>query len=190
MGSLHAEPLRYDLETLRSLIIQLAPDLLCADITREAWENGDLSTASLEVREALVPAITLTDTVLVPVGPTDQQFADYQAPPGWRQQMATLFDRLLDWGQRKADGPEAIHGLSFQLFCHTVCGLEEMTWTPADQAAYKARTAALKANIIEAVQRDPGRRVLVVVQCQWHHDLEPQLKQAGDWLELVDYREL
>jgi len=190
VGSLHAEPLRYDLERLRSIIIKLAPDLLCADITREAWEGGDLSTASLEIREALAPAIALTDTVLVPIGPTDQQYTDYQASPGWRQRLATLFDRLLDWGQRKADEPEAINGMSFQLFCHTVCELEELTWTQADQVAYKARTAGLAANIIEAAQHDPGGRVLVVVQCQWHHSLEPLLKRAGDWLEIVDYRNL
>jgi hypothetical protein len=32
--------------------------------------------------------------------------------------------------------------------------------------------------------------VLVVVQCQWHHSLEPLLKAKTDLLEIVDYQEL
>ena len=191
MGALHSEPLQYDLDSLRTLVVHLAPDLLCADITRQAWESGQLSNAPLELRQALLPAIAQTDTVLVPVAPTEQQFDDYKAPPGFRTWLAQRFDRLLRWGQRKANRPEAIHGMAFETFCHTVCALEEMTWRAADRAAYQARTAALAENILAAIRRDPGGRVLVVVRCQWHHTLEPLLKkQAGNWLQIVDYREL
>lgn len=190
ISSLHVEPLHYDLECLSSLVLNLAPDLLCADITREAWERGDLSGVPLEVREALAPAIALTDTVLVPVAPTSQQFNDFYAPSGLRAWISHRFDRLLRWGQRVANGPEAIHGLVFKAFCHTVCALEEMTWKRADRQAYERRMQALAENILEAVQRDPGGRVLVVVQCQCLHKLEPLLKKAEDWLKIVDYREL
>lgn len=191
MGSLHNEPLRYDLQTLRSLVLNLAPDLLCADITREAWESGDLSGAHLEIAEALIPASHLTDTVLVPVAPSSQQFSDFRSPSGPRNWLARRFDALLRWGQRVADSPEAIHGTVFETFCHTVCALQEMTWSKTDRQVYEQRTQALAANILAAIRRDPGGRVLVVVQCQWHHTLEPLLKQgAGEWLEIVDYRKL
>ncbi len=191
LGSLHADPLHYDLQTLRSLVIHLAPDLLCADITRDTWESGDLSQAPLEVRAALIPAINLTDTVLIPVAPTPQQFRDFRAPSGLRNWLARRFDALLRWGQRKADRPEAIHGMAFETFCHTVCVLEEMTWSKADRQAYELRAQALVRNILSAIQRDPGGRVLVVVQCQWHHTIEPLLrKQAEDWIKIVDYRDM
>ncbi len=190
MGALHTEPLRYDLESLRTIILKLAPDLVCADITRKDWEDRDLSRAPLEVREALVPVIQQTDSVLVPVAPTPDQFSDYQAPPGWRQNLSRLFDGWLQWGQRKANGPEEIHGLAFEIFCYTVCALTEITWSDADRAAYRARNEALADNIIQAIRRDPGRRVLVVIQCQWHHTLEMMLKKKADWLEIVDYQDL
>jgi len=190
MGSLHNESLRYDLHALHTLVVQLAPDLLCADITRDAWESGNLSGAPLEVREALAPASALTDIVLVPVAPTPQQFSDFRAPSGLRDWLAHRFDALLRWGQRRADSPEAVHGMAFETFCHTVCALEEMTWSRADRQAYQRRTQALADNILSAVQRDPSGRVLVVVQCQWHHTLEPLLGAKADWLEIVDYREL
>lgn len=153
--------------------------------------NGDLSQASLEFREALAPAIELTDTVLVPVAPTPQQFTDYQAPSGIRNWLAHRFDSLLRWGQQRANGPEAVHGMAFETFCHTVCAMEEMTWKRTDRWAYQDRTRALAENILSAIQRDPSGRVLVVVQCQWHHALEPLLKkEPGNWVELVDYQEL
>ncbi len=191
LGPLHSEPLRYDLEVLRALVMQLAPDLLCADLTREAWEHGDLEAAPLEIRQALLPAIELTDTVLVPVAPDGRQFGDYRAPFGLRSALARRLDGLLRWGQRAADSPEGIHGMAFDAFCHTVCALEEMTWQKDARRAYQQRTRNLTDNILAAIRRDPGGRVLVVVQCQWHHRLEPLLKkQAGDWLQIVDYREL
>lgn len=190
MGSLHAEPLGYDLDSLREIILQAAPDLLCADITREDWENNALSNTALEVREALAPVIKMSDTVLVPVAPTPEQFSDYKAPPGWRHVLSGWFGRLLQWGQRVANRPEAIHGVAFEVFCHTVCALTEMTWMKADLSAYQTRTRALAENILQAIQRDPGTRVLVVIQCQWNHTLEPILKREADWLQVVDYRDL
>ena len=190
MGSLHNEPLQYDLASLRNLVIQLAPDLLCADLTMTAWESGDLSGVPLEVREALAPAIALTDTVLVPVAPTLQQFEDYKAPNGIRTLLSGSFDRLLQWGQRRANTAESIHGLKFQIFCHSICALEKMTWQEQERKDYQYRTQALAENIIEAVKRDPGGRVLVVVQCQWFHSLEPALEAEADWLKIVDYPDL
>jgi hypothetical protein len=190
LGALHAEPLRYDLNSLRAIIRDLAPDLVCVDITREDWENGDLTKTSLEVRGTLVPVIQQTDSVLVPVAPNPEQFSDYQATSGWRQGFSRRFDVWLKWGQRKANSPEAIHGLAFEAFCHTVCALTEMTWSRADRDAHRKRNEALADNIIQAIRRDPGRRVLVVIQCQWQHTLEPALKKRGKRLDIVDYREL
>lgn len=190
MGALHTEPLRYDLESLRRIVLNLSPDLVCADITRAEWENGNLSRALLEVREALVPAIKRTDSVLVPIAPSPEQFSDYKTPSGWRRSLSKTFDGWLQWGQRKANGPEAIHGLAFEAFCHTVCALTEMTWSESDKAAHRKRNEALADNIIQAVRRDPGRRVLVVIQCQWYHTLEPALKRKIDKLEIVAYQDL
>ena len=89
-----------------------------------------------------------------------------------------------------ANSPEAIHGLAFEAFCHTVCALTEMTWSSENRAAHRKRNDALADNIIQTIRRDPGRRVLVVVQCQWQHTLEPLLKERADRLDIVDYQEL
>lgn len=190
LSDLHRQPIAYDLACLRALVADLAPDLLCAEITREAWEGGDLSTAAVEVREALAPVVASTDIVLIPVAPTPQQFADFTPAAGWRRDLVQTFDHLLQWGQRKADRPEEINGTMFSAFCHTLCALTEMLWTAEDRAAWEAQNEALAENIVQAARRDAGRRVLAAVRCQRLHWLMPLLHAHGALFEIVDYREL
>lgn len=190
MSELHREPVAYDLARLAAIVAELAPDLLCAEITRTMWEGGDLSDAAIEVREALVPVVAATDVVLVPVAPSPERFADFAPESGWRAEMVHTFDRLLQWGQRQADTPDALNGPLFGAFCHTVCSLTEWSWSAEERAAWNDQNEAIAANIIEAVRRDPGRRVLVAVQCQRIHKLEPLLAEHSDEVELVSYRSL
>jgi hypothetical protein len=190
LSDLHRQPIAYDLNCLRALVADLAPDLLCAEITREAWEGGNLSTAALEVREALAPVVAATDIVLVPVLPTLKQYADFTPATGWHRDLVRTFDRLLQWGQREADRPEAVNGVLFGAFCHTLCALTERMWTAEDRAAWAAQNRALAENIVQAVRQDMGRRVLVAVQCQRLHRLAPLLRAHADVFEVVDYQAL
>jgi len=189
LSDLHRQPIAYDLNCLRHLVADLAPDLLCAEITREAWEGGDLSTAAVEVREALAPVVAATDIVLVPVLPTSKQYADFTPATGWHRDLVRTFDWLLQWGQREADSPEAVNGALFGAFCHTLCALTELMWTAEDRAAWEAQNRALAENIVQTVRRDIGRRVLVAVQCQRKHWLDARLRRQAD-VELVHYWEL
>jgi hypothetical protein len=190
ISDLHREPLAYALACLRSIVTDLAPDLLCAEITREAWENGDLSLVSVEVREALAPVEAATDIVIVPVASTPKQYTDFAPSEQWRRNLVRAFGRLLQWGQRQANQPEAINGLMFGAFCHTVCWLTETMWTAEDRAAWEAQNKEMAENILQAVQRDPGRRVLVAVQCQRLHRLLPLLLTHAEVFEIVNYQVL
>src|SRR3990172_2173158 len=95
MADLHNKPVSYDFRNLQKIVTDLAPDLLCAEITKEAWEGGNLTLASLELLGALAPAVAMTDIVLVPVVPSTEQFADFAPLGGWRQRIIRTFDRLL-----------------------------------------------------------------------------------------------
>ena len=190
LADLHRQPLTYNLSCLRNLVANLEPDLLCAEVTPGAWEGGDLTAAAIDVREALTPVVASTDIVLVPVIPTPEQFGDFIPSSGWRRSLAQALDRLLLWGQRKADRPEVINGPWFGIFCHTLCWLIERTWTAKDRQAWIAQNRIIAENILQAVQRDPGRRVLVAVQCQRLHWLVRTLKAHPEDLEIVRYQEL
>jgi hypothetical protein len=190
LSNLHVEPVSYDLASLQTIITKLDPDLLCADITRPMCEGGDLSQAAIEVREALAPVVAATDVVLIPIAPDGSRFADFAPEKGWRRSLVRSFDRMLQWGQRQADTPEAVNGPFFELFCHPLCLMTEWSWTAGQRRAWQAQNKIIADNILQAVRQDSGRRVLVAVQCQRIHQLEPLLKQYANELDIVDYWEL
>ncbi len=190
MSDLHRQPITYDMECLRKVIADAAPDLLCAEITREAWEHEDFSLASLEVRDALAPVIASTDIVLIPVAPSPKQYTDFRPDSGWRRRLVRTFNRLLRWGQLQADDVKAINGPWFGAFCHTVCWMNETLWTPDDRAAWERQNQELAENIVRAIHRDSGRRVLVAVQCQRLHRLIPLLRAHADLFTMVTYQDL
>jgi hypothetical protein len=190
LGDLHRQPIAYDLACLQDLVARLAPDLICAEVTQTAWENGELSTAAFEVREALSPVVAVTDIVLIPVAVGTLQFDSLGLVPGWRTRAIRSLQRLLRWGQRTAGRAEAVNGLRFAAFCHTVCWTIAGLWTADERAAWEAQTQALVANVLATLRRDPGRRVLVVVQCQRLHRLLPLLKAHKGEFDLVPYQAL
>jgi hypothetical protein len=190
MSDLHNKPIPYNLACLQKLVAGRNPDLLSAEITTEAWENSDLTSVELEVREALVPVEVSTDIVLIPIAPSLRYYAEFAPVSGWRQRVAHLGIKMLRWGQQKAGVPEAIHGRLLGAFCHTVCALNEAVWTPEERAAWDHQNWEMVEAILQAVRRDPGCRVLVVAQCQRFHRLKKLLKNHLEELELVQYEEL
>ena len=190
ISDLHRQLLPYDLACLRQIVTEQAPDLLCAEITTADWEQGNLAAAELEVCEALAPVAAFTDIVLVPVAPSEKQYPEFASPTGWRQRATPYGIRAIRWGQQQAATPEAVNGLVFGAFCHTICTLTEATWTGAERAAWEDQNQAMAQNILQVVRHDPGRRVLVVVQCQRMHRLVPLLKGHAAELEVVPYQQL
>ena len=190
MSDLHREPISYDLDCLQKIVADVSPDLLCAEITKEDWEQEDLSRAALEVREALAPVIASMDVVLIPVAPTSARYADFTPDSGWRRSLVQTFDQLLRWGQIQADDARKINGSSFGAFCHTVCWMTESLWNVKDRHAWQKQNEELVENIIAAVKRDGGRRVLVAVQCQRLHRLIPLLNAHSELFKFVAYQKL
>lgn len=190
MSDLHQQASRYDLASLQKIVADVSPDLLCAEITAEAWESEDFSRASLELREALAPIIACTDIVLIPVAPTPDHYSDFTPNSPWRGSLVRTFDRLLRWGQLQADDAMSINGPWFGAFCHSVCLLTEMFWSAEDRARWGKQNGELAENIVRAVRRDRGRRVLVAVHCQRLHRLLSLLHAHEDLFTIVDFQDL
>lgn len=190
MSDLHRRPISYDLNSLQQIVADVSPDLLCAEITREDWEQEDFSSTALEVREALAPVIASTDIVLIPVAPSPAQYQDSTPDSGWRRRLVRTFDRLLRWGQIQADDAQTVNGPLFGAFCHTVCLMTESLWNAKDRATWERQNQDLAENIVRAVQRDRGRRILVTVQCQRLHRLIPLLHAHDDLFKIVGYQNL
>jgi hypothetical protein len=144
------------------------------------------------VREGLVPAANRVDTVVVPLGgPSPLELA----PPeggGVARLRANLMQgagRLLAELQRVSDGPEGVNSPLFGHVCGFICTMEAAVAGDAGRRAWQATNERILERILWAVRRDPGRRVLVAMQCRRVHWLGPRLKRVPN-IELVDYRDL
>jgi hypothetical protein len=188
IGHLHAEPLKYDLQRLREVVEEIEPDLLGVETDPVAWATGDLRSSPLEVREALVPATRRIDTVVVPLG--GGVWCGYAAPEdglavGFRSALIHALDRLLMALQRGAAGPEDIAANHFKHVCELVCAMEAAASTAESRLSWEHGNAKILGNVITTVRRDPGRRLLVAVQCRRLHWLELQLRPMRDEIRLV-----
>ena len=192
LAELHREPIRYNLACLTHLVEELNPDLLCAELPRAAWERGDTGDAPIEYREALIPLAARTNIVIVPIqgaAGCERGTAHGGDMGRLRRAITQRLDDLLRWFQRRADEPRAIHSGAFGHICHTICLLETWVGGAAARQAWGAANRALLENVLAAVRRDPGVRVLVTVDCRRWHQLVERLRHV-DEVELVAYWEL
>jgi hypothetical protein len=189
LSDMHTQPIQYDLAALTAIVDQVAPDLLCVELPQYDWESGNVAQSPVEVGRSLLPLAELSDVVVVPVAPDARQFDDFAPITGWRGELARRLSGALRKAQRAANNAEAIHAILFQSVCHTICLLNEISWDAKARQAWDEQNQGTLDNILQAARRDPGRRMLVAVQCQRVHWLGPRLKRVPD-IELVDYREL
>ena len=192
LADLHTEPIHYDLRCLEHLVEKTEPDLLCADIRHDHWESGDLSQASVEYRDALVPLAERTNIVIVPVSGTTQ--CDLIAPHGGvliavRAAAIHVMNVMLRTMQRIANTPEAINSGLFGHVCNTMCAITAWLCGPPTRRMWDETNRQLVINVLLEMERDPGTRILVTVDCRRRHRLQRELRQVSE-IELVDYRKL
>jgi hypothetical protein len=190
VGELHTRPLKYDLKTLQKTVLEVAPDLLCVEVTKEAWEKNDLSDAFIEVKKALWPLSMVSDIVIVPIASSKMQYSDFWPETRLAGRLSRSLNQMLWWGIRLADSIEAINGYIFGSFCHTICEINNKTWTAENRHLWEKQNEEIAENIIDAVYRDSGRRVLVVVQCHRIHSLLSLVKKNLKDATITSYKKL
>jgi hypothetical protein len=175
LAEFHREPIPYDLASLVDLVTELRPDLLCLDLTPEQWSRQEFSGLPPEYREALLPLAFQTDIVVVPIGGETTP-----VEPRAHGRRAKLLERLrqaLAFVQRTAPGPEAAnYGIRHELANVLYRMIARL---PGKEAFRKrdAHVAHLTCQVLKVARRDPGTRVLVVVNVQFCHHIRPKLRK-------------
>lgn len=189
LGDLHCESIRYNLASLTRLVEILNPDVLCAQLRRDHWERGQWNQVPVEYREALIPLAGRTDIVIVPI--QNGEGGELAAPQqgsllGPRRVIVRGLDGFLRTLQRLVDGPRGVNSSLFGRICTLICALEAWICGAATRQAWEAGNRELLDNILRVVQRDPGIRVLVTVDCRRRQRLAEWLRRRGE-VELVDF---
>ena len=187
LAEFHREPIPYDLAALVKLVADLGPDLLCLDMTPDQWQQRDFSDLPPEYREALLPLAYQTDIVVAPIAcenPLEEPTAS-----GWQGRMIGVFRRWLAAIQRTAPGPAAVNqgwrhevaNLLYHLIATLAGGQTFQEW--------QTHRNYLIQQVLALVERDPGRRVLVVVNVRHCHHIRPALRKHPE-IQVVAYSEL
>lgn len=192
LADLHHEPIQYDLNLLRRLVKMIQPDLLCAEIHPDDWQTGDLSKAAPEYEGTLVPLSRRTGIVIVPVGGSNDR--GHIVPRGGsllgvRGFIVRRLNGLQRFLQRFAKGPDDVNSGIFDTVCDGMCAVNIRVSGAETRHVWDDANQAIVNNVLQAVRRDPGRRVLVTVHCRRRRWLMSKLMAVPE-IELVDYREL
>ena len=183
----HPEPLPYNLKALVKLVTRLQPDLLCLDITPDQWQRRDFADLPSEYREGLLPLAQQTDIVVVPIG--EAQPLEEPTATGWRGRIIALLRRGLIWLQHTSPDPAAIN----QGWRHHVANelYDTIAWLGGQDVRHlwHAHTAYLTQRILDTARRDPGCRLLVVVNVRYCHHIRPALKKYPE-IDTVSYLQL
>jgi hypothetical protein len=154
LGAWHLRASSYGLQELEILVRAAAPDLLCAEINRADWEAGRVAALPIEYRRCLMPLCQELGIVMVPVGTA------WRAPPS-----PLRLALALGAGTRWVNSAEAdrLH----RVWAHL--------W-PASRSANRE----LVEHILQAIRRDPGRRILVTVRIERRYAVVEGLCQADE----------
>jgi hypothetical protein len=187
LAEFHQEPIPYDMPALLKLVTTINPDLLCLDMTPQEWQAQEFGELPPEYREVLIPLAHQTDIVVAPIGggkplPKPDAYGWRGTAIGWlRSRLATL--------QRRAPGPDAINqGWRHHLANYIYSAIRQLAGQDREKAT-RDHTDHLTQAVLEVAQRDPGARLLVVVNVQHCHIIRERLRGYAD-VEVVDYTEL
>lgn len=187
LAEFHKEPIPYDLNALVRLVSRLHPDLLCLDMTPKQWLQRDFGGLPPEYREALLPLAYQTDIVVAPIAGENPP-AELTAT-GWRGWAIATLRRWLATLQRTAPGPDAINqGIQH----HVADFLYSMSdWLAGLSARRRSRnhTNHLTQAVLELARRDPGARILVVVNVRHCHIIRKALRKYPE-IQVVKYSDL
>lgn len=186
LAEFHQEGISYDLSELVELVRQINPDLLCLDITMQQWQAQTFDQLPGEYAGALLPLAYQTDIVVAPIA-ADPPIVE-TAVTGWRASLIRLLRRGLAWIQDTAPDPASLNqgwrhdfGNKLYDYARRLAGTEV-------QHAYHDHIQQLAQAVIETAERNPGNRILVVVNIQYCHHIRPLLQQTG--LQVTSYNQL
>lgn len=192
LADLQREPTQYDLRLLRRLVKNIRPDLLCAEFHRDDWRSGELSALWPEYRETLLPLARRTDIIIVPVGGStidEIQLCGDDSLLVLRQLVVRLITGFQHLCMRLARHPDDVNSGILGTSCEWMCAAALWVSGPQARQAWDEANQTILNNIVAAIRRDLGRRVLVTIDCRRRRWLIDHMRELPE-IELCTYHAL
>jgi len=186
LAEFHHDPIPYDLAALVRLVRDLRPDLLCLDMTSDQWRRREFGDLPPEYRDALLPLAQQTDIVVVPIA-GDRPPVEPTAR-GWRGRLIAQLRRVLAFVQRTAPGPTALNDGPRHHVADLLYSMIAWLGGPDTVRAWRTHTDHLVQQVLDVARRDPGRRILVVVNLRHCHHIRPALRRLTEIREVSHSR--
>jgi hypothetical protein len=187
LAEFHNEAIPYDLAALLELVANIDPDLLCLDITPEQWREQDFGKLPSEYRDALVPLATQTDIVVAPIGGKARM--PNKVISGWRYVVINWLRGRIGALQRTSSGPDGLNQGWRHVMANYLYDVIQLLSIGGLRYKGKYNANQLTWKILGVVRRDPGTRVLVVVNVRYCHIIRERLRKQKD-IEIAAYFEL
>ena len=186
LAEFHHDPIPYDLAALVRLVRDMRPDLLCLDMTSDQWRRREFGDLPPEYRDALLPLAQQTDIVVVPIA-GDRPPVEPTAR-GWRGRLIAQLRRVLAFVQRTAPGPTALNDGPRHHVADLLYSMIAWLGGPDTVRAWRTHTDHLVQQVLDVARRDPGRRLLVVVNLRHCHHIRPALRRFTEIREVSHSR--
>lgn len=200
LGTVHSRHERldaYGFEDLRSIVEDIAPDVLLLELTPEELATRTPSVGKQEYPRVLFPLMDAGDYVVEVWEPGGALFEDITgAAARGRERLARerpdaaaaldAYDRALRTLMETAvwAGPADLHaGISDAL--HAAHARVRGALAPEERAAQARWNAYMLERIAETARAHPGARILVMVGATHHHAIAPAVR-ALDGVEAID----
>ena len=187
LAEFHHAAIPFDMPRLLELVVHINPDLLCLDITPQQWRERNFDQLPPEYREALLPLARQTDIVVAPIG--CQGGWPVEALAGWRLKATHRLRIWISAIQNRSPSPEALNqGWRHDLANTLYYAIWRVTSSERKREV-RAHAERLTEQLLAVSRRDPGTRVLAVVNVQYCHLIRERL-QTYDEVEVTDFSEL
>ncbi|NCF69841.1 MAG: hypothetical protein GWP61_28170 [Chloroflexi bacterium] len=178
VAEFHEGAISFDMSNLLELVASINPDLLCLDITPQQWREREFDVLPPDYRDALLPLARQTDIVVAPIGGEIDWPAEVVA--GWRIMVTCRLRSWISAIQRRAPSPEALNrGWRHELVNTLYYATRRLTNSDRRGGA-RAHADYLTEQVLAVSQRDPGARLLVVVNVQYCHLIRERLRKHGE----------
>ena len=184
----HAESSYYSFETLSRIIENLRPNILAVELTPADLESRKEQKTKQEYPQSIFPLIDKHKYRAIPLEPAEPKFSEIvslirDSEKALREKSAdraeafSLYNKTLyDYLFKFWDSPRAVNSAQTDAFFEIKHDYQNAIYDSRQKQGWESWNAHFLAQILDAAQNNPGRRIVVTVGAEHAYWLRKNLR--------------